>query len=126
LELEPDLPLVSGDRVQLQQVVLNLAVNAVDAMSQSDGATRSLSVGAQREGECAKVSVRDTGPGIALENRESVFEAFFTTKPTGLGVGLAISRSIVESHGGRLWVDSEPGNGAAFHFTVPLAKDAVV
>jgi signal transduction histidine kinase len=125
LNLDPELPLVLGDRVQLQQVVLNLAVNALDAMSQSDGAARLLSVGAQRDGSTAKVSVCDTGPGIAPEHRESVFDAFFTTKTTGLGVGLSISKSIVESHGGRLWLNSEPGNGAAFHFTVPLAEEAL-
>jgi signal transduction histidine kinase len=124
-ELDSDLPDVLGDRVQLQQVVLNLAVNAVDAMSRHDGATRQLSLGARRDGQGVLVWVCDTGPGIAPENRESIFDAFFTTKPTGLGVGLAISKSIVESHGGRLWVDSEPGRGAAFHFTVPAAQELI-
>jgi C4-dicarboxylate-specific signal transduction histidine kinase len=124
LELDSNLPPVLGDRVQLQQVVLNLAVNAVDAMSQSDGALRQLSLGARRNGRGVIVSVRDTGPGIAPEHRESVFDAFFTTKPTGLGVGLSISKSIIESHGGRLWVDSELGRGAAFHFSVPAAQEA--
>jgi signal transduction histidine kinase len=125
LELDPELPLVLGDRVQLQQVVLNLAMNALDAMSQSDGATRILSVGAHQDGNHAKVSVCDTGPGIAPEHQESVFAPFFTTKTTGLGVGLAISKSIVESHGGQLWLHSEPGLGAAFQFTVPLAEEAL-
>jgi two-component system sensor kinase FixL len=120
LQLAPDLPPVLGDRVQLQQVMLNLALNALDAMSQPEIETRRLSMHAVRDqNERVIVSVRDTGPGIAPQHLGEIFDAFFTTKPTGLGVGLAISRSIVESHGGRIWVESEPGGGAEFHFALP-------
>jgi C4-dicarboxylate-specific signal transduction histidine kinase len=124
LDLPANLPPVLADRVQLQQVTLNLALNALDAMSASEIEKRRLSVQANRNGDDEViVSVSDTGPGIDAQHLEEVFDAFFTTKPTGLGVGLAISRSIVEQHGGRIWVESELGQGAAFHFTLPIAKE---
>ncbi len=125
LHLSPQLPMILGDRIQLQQVILNLALNALDAMSQPESETRHLSIHA----ECASddsviIVVSDTGPGIDCKLQDEVFETFFTTKPTGLGVGLAISRSIVESHGGSIWVESELGRGAAFYVKLPVAKKA--
>lgn len=123
LNLRHDLPLVLADRVQIQQVVLNLALNAIDAMSHPQLDVRHITIHTDlHNAHEALVSVHDSGPGIDREHLASVFDAFFTTKPTGIGVGLAISRSIVESHGGRIWAQSEPGQGATFQFTMPLAK----
>jgi signal transduction histidine kinase len=124
LDLAASLPPVLGDRVQLQQVVLNLALNAIEAMSRGEPEQRELSVRSARDGEGAFiVSVRDSGPGIAAEQIEQVFDAFFTTKPGGVGIGLAISRSIIEAHGGRIWAEAAAGRGAAFHFTLPTPKE---
>lgn len=124
LQLPSDLPLVLGDRVQLQQVVLNLALNALDAMTVPEIETRHLTIQARCDAaEGVIVTVRDTGAGIEPPLQDEIFEAFVTTKPTGLGVGLAISRSIVESHGGRIWVESEPGCGATFRFALPDAQE---
>lgn len=124
LNLRRDLPRVLGDRVQVQQVVLNLALNAIDAMSHPQLDLRNITIQSDLHGDDKViVSVHDSGPGIDQEHLAAVFDAFFTTKPTGIGVGLAISRSIVELHGGRIWAQSEPGQGATFQFTMPLAKD---
>lgn len=114
------LPAVMGDRVQLQQVILNLAMNAIESMASVTDRTRSLLISTRIE-ETGKVlvSVSDTGVGIDTNQAEAIFDAFYTTKPEGLGLGLAISRSIIESHGGRLWVEANPGPGATFHFTLP-------
>jgi PAS domain S-box-containing protein len=118
------LPAVVGDRVALQQVVLNLVVNAFEAMRASDEPRR-LELGAGRFGdEGVLVSVRDSGPGVDRAHLERIFDAFFTTKPDGMGMGLAISRSIVEAHGGRLWARSNEGAGATFYFTLPASRDA--
>lgn len=118
-ELEADLPQVVGDRVQLQQVAMNLIVNSIEAMKNVDG-IRELVIRSQRaEGEQIVVSVSDTGMGIAPHLAEQIFEPFFTTKSHGTGMGLRISRSIIETHGGRLWADSSPGRGATFHFSLP-------
>ena len=120
-ELAEHLPPVRGDKVQLQQVVLNLVVNAIEAM---DGAAaeapRTLLVGteATASGGVA-VAVRDTGPGLGAGDPERLFEAFHSTKPEGLGMGLAICRSIIEAHGGRLWAEANEPRGAVFHFTLP-------
>src|SRR5207244_9441953 len=102
-ELADDIPQIMGNRVQLQQVIMNLIMNSIDAMKDVDG-TRELTIKSQRaENEQLLVSVSDTGVGLPPQQAEQIFNAFFTTKPHGTGMGLRISRSIVESHGGRLW-----------------------
>jgi C4-dicarboxylate-specific signal transduction histidine kinase len=123
-ELAEDLPQVVGDRVQLQQVMTNLCINSVDAMKDVDG-TRELIVKSQRaENEHLMVSISDTGVGLPSQQAEQIFNAFFTTKPHGTGMGLRISRSIVESHGGRLWADDNSPRGATFKFTLPVTTGA--
>jgi signal transduction histidine kinase len=118
-ELAADLPQIVGNRVQLQQVAMNLIVNSIEAMKGVDG-PRELVIKSQRtENEQVLVSVRDTGMGLPPHIAEHIFDPFFTTKPHGTGMGLRISRSIIESHGGRLWADSAAGRGATFHFTLP-------
>jgi NO-binding membrane sensor protein with MHYT domain/nitrogen-specific signal transduction histidine kinase len=117
-ELMPDLPQVMGDRVQLQQVLMNLILNGVEAMKDVDG-TRELALKSQRtEDDQLLVTVRDNGKGLP-PRRDQIFDAFFTTKPQGLGMGLSISRSIVESHGGRLWAADNSPRGATFSLTLP-------
>jgi C4-dicarboxylate-specific signal transduction histidine kinase len=122
-QFAPDLPLIRGDRIQLQQVVLNLIMNAVQAMSQSSEDRRELLISTETEADRARVTVRDSGPGMSEAALEQAFTAFYTTKSSGLGVGLSICRSIVEAHGGRLWADANAPRGAAFHFTVPIHSD---
>jgi PAS domain S-box-containing protein len=123
-ELAEDLPQVVGDRVQLQQVMTNLCINSVDAMKDVDG-TRELIVKSQQtEKERLMVSISDTGVGLPSQQAEQIFNAFFTTKPHGTGMGLRISRSIVESHGGRLWADDNSPRGATFKFTLPVTTGA--
>jgi predicted ATPase/signal transduction histidine kinase/GAF domain-containing protein len=119
LQLADDLPRVVGDRVQLQQVMLNLILNAIEAMSIVDDRSRELIVETRvhRETEVL-VTIRDSGPGLDPESIEKVFTAFHTTKPGGLGMGLSISRSIIENHAGRLWAAANDGPGVAFHFTL--------
>src|SRR5581483_10348849 len=119
-ELTEDLPLVEGDRVQLQQVVLNLVLNAIQAMGPAtDGAREVIITTARAEAGDVLVEVKDFGPGLDPGSFARVFEPFYTTKPSGLGVGLSICRSIIEAHGGRLWVTANAPRGAIFHFTVP-------
>jgi C4-dicarboxylate-specific signal transduction histidine kinase len=114
---------VEGDRVQLQQVALNLVLNAVEAMSSVEGA-RKLSIKTEQdEADSILVSVRDSGPGIDPKQLDRVFEPFYTTKTSGVGMGLSICRSIIGAHGGRLWVDAEKGGGAVFQFTLPAAQE---
>ncbi len=118
-ELAADLPQVMGDRVQLQQVMMNLIMNSIDAMKDADG-TRELAIKSQRtESEEVVVSVTDSGVGLPPQQAEQIFNAFFTTKPHGTGMGLRISRSIIESHGGRLWAADNSPCGASFSFTLP-------
>jgi signal transduction histidine kinase len=106
----------------MQQVVLNLVMNGCDAMSGIERSRRRLSVKTAREdGVGVRVSVGDRGCGIPQEKLVRVFEPFFTTKRQGMGLGLAVCRSIIEAHNGRLWAESEPGTGATFHFTIPKA-----
>jgi PAS domain S-box-containing protein len=123
-ELAADLPQVMGDRVQLQQVLMNLMLNSIDAMKDVD-ATRELTIKSQRaENEHTLVSVSDTGVGLPQEQADQIFNAFFTTKAQGTGMGLSISRSIVESHGGRLWAAANSERGATFHLTLPTKVEA--
>jgi PAS domain S-box-containing protein len=118
-DVADDLPKVMADRVQLQQVLMNLMLNGIDAMRDTDGAGE-LTVKSQRGGDGQLlISVSDTGVGLPPGRAEQIFDAFFTTKPHGTGMGLPISRSIVEAHGGRLWAAAKPGRGATFQFTVP-------
>ena len=123
-ELAEDLPQVLGDRVQLQQVLMNLIMNSIDAMKEVEG-TRELAIKSQRsENEHLLVSVSDTGVGLPPRQADQIFNAFFTTKPEGTGMGLRISRSIVESHGGRLWAADNSPRGASFYFTLPAKVEA--
>jgi PAS domain S-box-containing protein len=118
-ELAADLPPIVGDRVQLQQVMMNLIVNGIEAMKDVDG-IREMAIKSRRaENEQILVSISDTGIGIPPQLAEQIFDAFYTTKPNGTGMGLRISRSIIESHGGRLWADGTPGGGATFHLSLP-------
>jgi PAS domain S-box-containing protein len=119
-EFAPTLPAVRGDRVQLQQVVLNLVLNGLDAMDEPMERAKDLVITTTRDGPRGiRVRVEDAGAGLSEETRERIFEPFYTTKPQGLGLGLSISRSIVEAHAGRLWATRREGGGAAFEFTLP-------
>jgi signal transduction histidine kinase len=124
-DLSQDLPCVYGDRVQLQQVLLNLVINGMDAMNSVEESKRVLIISGRSETPDgtseARLCVQDAGIGLKAEERERLFEAFYTTKPHGMGMGLAISRSIIESHGGRLWAEPNQGPGAAFLFSLPAA-----
>jgi signal transduction histidine kinase len=113
---------VHGDRVQLQQVIFNLILNAVEAMDSVEAGTRELLISTE-QGRASGVllAVRDSGPGIDPENIERVFDAFFTTKSGGVGMGLSICRSIIDAHGGRLWAEANKPRGAIFQFTLPSA-----
>jgi len=117
---------VEGDRVQIQQVILNLILNATEAMGAVDEGTRELLISAeQSRTNGVLVMVRDSGPGIDPEHRERVFDAFYTTKSSGVGMGLSISRSIIDAHGGRLWADANVPRGAVFQFTLPSAEGSL-
>jgi C4-dicarboxylate-specific signal transduction histidine kinase len=119
-QLSDDVPRIMGDRIQLQQVILNLINNAIEAMSEADDGPRELRVSsAKGELQGVQVSVRDSGPGLDPDNLDRLFHAFYTTKPQGMGLGLAISRSIIEAHGGRLWATANESRGAVFQFTLP-------
>jgi len=119
-EFADELPPVQGDRVQLQQVILNLVLNASDAMSGVDHRPRQLVIGTERDEEDGvRLSVRDTGVGFEPQAADRLFDAFYTTKSGGMGVGLSVSRSIIESHKGRLWATSNDGPGATFAFSIP-------
>src|SRR5246500_2481456 len=121
-ELEPDLPNIMENKVQLQQVFMNLMLNAIEAMNDSGG---ELTIRSRVSPEgCLSVSISDTGVGLPLENTERIFDAFQTTKPQGTGMGLTITRSIVESYGGRVWATVNQGAGATFHFTLPGETEA--
>jgi PAS domain S-box-containing protein len=119
-----NLSAVTGDQTQLQQVILNLILNAVQAMSESGLDVRELQISTEaNQPDGVIVSVRDSGPGIRQENLDRLFDPFYTTKSTGMGMGLAICRSIVEGHGGRIWATANIPRGAAFHFTLPAASE---
>jgi C4-dicarboxylate-specific signal transduction histidine kinase len=124
VRLADGMPPIHGDRVQLQQVVLNLIINAVEAMSGIVDAPRELLVSSSLvEPDGVLVSVQDSGPGLGPTTLEQVFEAFYTTKSTGLGLGLSICRSIIEAHGGRLWASANQPRGATFQFTLPADEN---
>jgi signal transduction histidine kinase len=117
-ELDPELAMTTADRVQMQQVLMNLILNGIEATKGGGGALTITSK--QIEGCQLMVSVSDLGIGLPVEGAERIFEAFFTTKPAGTGIGLPLSRRIIESHGGRLWASANTPRGAVFHFTVPI------
>ncbi len=124
-DIAPDLPRVQADALQVQQVILNLVRNALEAMSDGAGReTRTLVISARAMPKGVEIAVQDSGPGLTPDALGDLLHPFFTTKPDGLGLGLSISQSIVEAHGGRLWATSNPGPGATFHFTLPAALPA--
>jgi C4-dicarboxylate-specific signal transduction histidine kinase len=126
IELAPALPVVLADRVQLQQVIINLLINGIEAMHGVTDRPRELVIRSDRDGaNLVFVAVKDSGVGISAENANRLFDAFFTTKSSGLGMGLSICRSIIEAHGGQLWASSNPGPGATFQFTLPVHRQAV-
>ncbi|MBB4189760.1 hypothetical protein GGE07_006458 [Sinorhizobium terangae] len=124
IQLAEGLPAVRGDRVQLQQVMLNLITNAIEAMSDVDDGNRNVRITAGRDDDNVFVTVQDSGPGLTQATFERVFEPFYTTKPTGLGVGLSICRSIIGAHNGALWATNAEKGGAVFSFTVPISTSA--
>ena len=124
-QLADDLPLILGDRIELQQVILNLMMNAIEAMNGGGEGPRELWVSSKAESPEVLIAVRDSGPGLDPQSGSRLFDAFYTTKPHGLGMGLAISRSIVESHGGRLWATDHAPHGAVFQFTLPVGRTGV-
>jgi signal transduction histidine kinase len=125
--LAANLGPVLGDRVQLQQVILNLMMNGIEAMSSVSDGSRQLLIKTQRDdSDQVLISVTDSGIGLDPKHVERLFEAFFTTKTEGMGMGLSISRSIIEAHGGRLWATPNAGPGATFQFTLPISPDAGV
>jgi PAS domain S-box-containing protein len=123
LELASGLPLVHVDRIQLQQVIINLVMNGMEAMAPVTDRPRELKILSQREGDAVLVAVRDSGVGIDPEHVDRLFNAFFTTKPGGMGMGLSICRSIIEAHGGKLWAFRNTGAGATFQFTLPRHQE---
>ena len=119
-QLAAGLPLVPGDRIELQQVMLNLILNAVEAMSGSDEGSRELLISTEDDGaNGVHIAVRDWGPGLKPEALDRLFDAFYTTKPGGMGMGLSICRSIIEAHGGRVWATTNVPKGAVLQFTLP-------
>jgi signal transduction histidine kinase len=124
MELAPTLPMILGDRVQLQQVIINLVMNGIESMQSVTDRPRELVIrSGQDETQQVLVSVTDCGVGISAENADRLFNAFFTTKASGMGMGLSICRSIMEAHGGRLWATANIPHGATFQFTLPVCAD---
>jgi len=125
-EFANDLRPVTGDRIQLQQVIFNLVRNASDAMSGVDDRPRVLGIRTDRgEGDCVRLTVQDTGVGITQQEMERLFDAFYTTKSDGMGMGLSVSRSIIENHNGLLWATPNDGPGATFSFSIPCAAKSL-
>ncbi|WP_461195921.1 sensor histidine kinase [Bradyrhizobium sp. UFLA06-06] len=118
------LPPVLGDRIQLQQVLLNLILNAVEAISLVADGARELLIGTEQDPTGVLVAVRDSGPGIDAQHLDRIFDAFYTTKSSGTGMGLSICRSIIHAHGGKLWVEANEPRGAVFRFTLPADDDS--
>ena len=126
MQLAEGLPPILGDRVQLQQVILNLIMNAIEAMSEvSEGSRELLISTSEVESDGVLVAVSDSGPGLPPANLAHIFEAFYTTKSSGLGMGLSICRSIVEAHGGRLWAAPNQPRGAAFFVMLPVGQKSL-
>jgi len=125
-ELADQLPLIVGDRSQLQQVVLNLILNGSEAMRTVEDRPRHLVLRTERGADSVRLTVQDAGVGFDARNAEQLFDAFYTTKARGMGIGLAASRSIIEAHHGRLWAESNDGPGAIFSFSIPLAPQGTV
>jgi PAS domain S-box-containing protein len=125
-ELADDVPAVLGDRVQLQQVILNLVQNAIDAMATVNDRPRELLIRTERDqGDCVRLAAQDAGVGFDAKAMQRLFESFYTTKSSGMGIGLSISRSIIESHHGRLWAKTNEGPGATFYFSIPAQSDGI-
>lgn len=121
-DLSPSLPRLKGDRVQLQQVVLNLMKNAMDAMQTTPAGWKELVIRSKQHTRSELIiSVEDSGVGLSPQVADKIFDPFFTTKSEGIGMGLSISRSIIEAHHGRLWASARPSGGAVFQFTLPLS-----
>ena len=123
LRLEEGLPPVVAKRTHVQKVLGNLLYNSVEAMQEAAIPQPEITIvmRAEQDGKFARVTIQDRGPGVPQQDVDRLFEPFFTTKQNGMGMGLAISRSLIEASGGRLWAETEPGSGTAFHFTLPLA-----
>jgi signal transduction histidine kinase len=123
--MDPGLPPVMGDPVHLQQVLLNLVINAMDAVADLPDERRQVTVRAAHSGSGkVEFAVTDQGPGNESENIGRLFEPFFSTKASGMGIGLSISRTIIETHGGQIWAENNARQGATFRFTLPRAEDA--
>jgi C4-dicarboxylate-specific signal transduction histidine kinase len=126
MQLAKELPRILGDKVQLQQVVLNLIMNAIEAMNEVGAGSRELSISTSKaESDGVLVAVRDSGPGLPPAGLARIFEAFYTTKSSGLGMGLSICRSIVEAHGGRLWATPNEPHGAVFCMKLPIGEQSL-
>jgi signal transduction histidine kinase len=124
MQLSDELPTVLGDRIQLQQVLLNIVMNAIEAIRGAGEGPRTLVLRTDKhDAQHILVAVQDSGPGIDAGHLDQPFEAFYSTKPRGLGMGLAISRSIIEAHGGRLWATANESRGATFQFTLPIQSE---
>jgi signal transduction histidine kinase len=125
LELDATLPRVQGDSIELQQVLINLIVNALDALNCQQPGSRQLNIRTECDApNTVRISIRDSGSGLTPEQLEHLGEPFFTTKPAGMGMGLAICHSIIEAHGGRMWAENNPDRGATFHLTLPVFSDS--
>ena len=120
--ITPDALPITGDRIQLQQVILNLVVNGIDAMTETPAESRTISIRTSRAEEFAELSVSDRGSGIPEDNLKKVFEPFYTSKAEGMGMGLSIARTIIEAHGGKISAENRDHGGASFRITLPLVQ----